>query len=207
MHMNPKDLLIESWPEAPRSGMRLGMPKGIKATHVPTGLVATSIVERSQHGNRVKALELLSEQLAHHDRWIKTQPPQIGASVTLKTADLIGDPLDWAVSAAELTQQDRAGDYVVPYLRERLLSGGVPFASYSTIWSWAGPLIERESIQLTPCEDMASWSAGLMFRQGVDDYVGPSPLIAAMRCYVASVFGKDVEIPDTCLRLALAADS
>lgn len=68
--------------------------------------------------------------------------------------------------------------------------------SPSTDWSQGGPIIERESLQITPCEDMTNWSAGFMFRQGMDDYVGPSPLVAAMRCYVASkAKGDSVMIP------------
>jgi hypothetical protein len=29
-----------------------------------------------------------------------------------------------------------------------------------------------------------------------EDYEGPTPLIAAMRCYVASQLGDEVEVPD-----------
>ena len=32
-----------------------------------------------------------------------------------------------------------------------------------------------------------------------EEYFGPTPLIAAMRCYVASVLGDEVEVPDETL--------
>jgi hypothetical protein len=100
----------------------------------------------------------------------------------LKVSELTGVALDFAVSvcehnvAWEVEGEDR--DY------------------YSTNWAQGGPIIERESIQLTPCESMVEWSAGMMFRQGCEDYTGPTPLIAAMRCYVASKLGDEVEIPN-----------
>jgi hypothetical protein len=34
-------------------------------------------------------------------------------------------------------------------------------------------------------------------RDAVGKYRGPTPLIAAMRCYVASVLGDEVEVPDS----------
>lgn len=34
----PEDLAIDSWPPQPTTGMRVGMPKGVKVTHVPSGL-------------------------------------------------------------------------------------------------------------------------------------------------------------------------
>jgi len=60
---------------------------------------------------------------------------------------------------------------------------------YSTDWSFGGPIIEREKIRLN-CGD-GTWGVA----EGVWEaahprniYVsfGPTPLVAAMRCYVAS---------------------
>lgn len=67
---------------------------------------------------------------------------------------------------------------------------------FSADWAKAGPIIERESISLVPEEGMESWIAACTFRQGVDWMSGQTPLIAAMRCYVASKLGDEVEIPD-----------
>ena len=56
-------------------------------------------------------------------------------------------------------------------------------------WDQAGPIIEREEITITPCN--GAWDA---MSRGYFGY-GPTPLIAAMRCYVASKLGDEVEIP------------
>ncbi len=58
--MKPNDWKIEIWPEPAKTGMRVGMPKGVKVTHVPTGLVETCDSERSQHANRDKAIKTLA---------------------------------------------------------------------------------------------------------------------------------------------------
>ena len=61
-------------------------------------------------------------------------------------------------------------------------------------WGWFGPIIEREGVCLW-CGDGA-WEATI---HGEDEPVtqwGNTPLIAAMRCYVASKLGDEVEIPD-----------
>jgi hypothetical protein len=62
----------------------------------------------------------------------------------------------------------------------------------STNWAQAGPLIEREGISVNSIPPLG-WmaitnDAELMLN-------GDTPLIAAMRCYVASKLGDDVEIP------------
>jgi hypothetical protein len=61
----------------------------------------------------------------------------------------------------------------------------------STDWSQGGPIIERERISIT--HQVGRWAA-----QTDDDLFayGPTPLIAAMRCYVASKLGDEVEIPE-----------
>ena len=67
-----------------------------------------------------------------------------------------------------------------------------------------GPIIEREGIatmhgsMLEP--EYVEWHA---IHHGVDDMAhtwrGPTPLIAAMRCYVASKLGTTVEVPEELL--------
>lgn len=69
----------------------------------------------------------------------------------------------------------------------------------STDWAVGGPIIEREEISLEPhanykpndTSDM--WDATIFFSGGCQDTKeGDTPLIAAMRAYVASKFGDDV---------------
>jgi hypothetical protein len=60
-------------------------------------------------------------------------------------------------------------------------------------WAQGGPIIEREGITVRRYTD-ALWDASI----GRLDYVadGPTPLVAAMRCYVISKLGDEVEVPD-----------
>lgn len=73
-----------------------------------------------------------------------------------------------------------------------LLAGAVPFRP-SRRWADAGPIIEQEKISVWRYADLDSWHACTEF-----DFVrseglkcryycqGPTPLVAAMRCFVAS---------------------
>jgi hypothetical protein len=61
----------------------------------------------------------------------------------------------------------------------------------SIAWDHGGPIIEREKIEVRPGS-----TDGLWFGSIHDVYMfmeGPTPLIAAMRCFVASKFGEEVE--------------
>jgi hypothetical protein len=70
---------------------------------------------------------------------------------------------------------------------------------FSTDWAQGGPIIEREeiSIEYGRAEFKSEWIA---YKLGLPDednpQGGPTPLIAAMRCYVASKLGDEVEIPE-----------
>lgn len=125
----------------------------------------------------------------------------------IKTAELTGAALDWAVAEA-----DGLRPFVRPKGIEVLFNGvprRVPF-SPSTDWSQGGPIIEREGIEINVRNWSPSpgcrlpgkyeWSARLCFvRQTEGKQFGPTPLIAAMRCYVASKLGEEVEIPEELL--------
>ena len=54
------DITIESWPRHYK-GMQVGVPIGIKVTHVPSGLTAACDTERSMLANRTAALKMLRE--------------------------------------------------------------------------------------------------------------------------------------------------
>jgi hypothetical protein len=97
----------------------------------------------------------------------------------MKTSELIGPTLNWAVAKCE-------GQY---YHRQA-------WTYYSTNWEQGGPIIERDSIAICHLEN-GEWRAQLNAK-GFDPYCrqyGPTPLIAAMRCYVASKLGDEVDIP------------
>ena len=95
----------------------------------------------------------------------------------MKTSERTEFALDWAVAKCE---------------------GGTWCAAYtpSTDWAQGGPIIEREAIQLTPDEYTGTWSAYMTNEGEPYEGTGQTPLIAAMRCYVASKLGDDIEIPE-----------
>jgi hypothetical protein len=64
-------------------------------------------------------------------------------------------------------------------------------------WADGGPIIEREKIGLKYTErgmEFVAWVNGEL--STVHDHYGPTPLIAAMRCYVASKMGDEIELPE-----------
>jgi Protein of unknown function (DUF2591) len=99
----------------------------------------------------------------------------------IKTNELTGAALDWAVAKCE------------GFLCDYNYSGAL--ALYSTDWSQGGPIIERERL-LTRPQPGNGWES---WGHGKDDpwfSTGPTPLIAAMRCYVASKLGDKVDVPE-----------
>ena len=111
----------------------------------------------------------------------------------MKTNELTRNALDWAVAKCE-------GIYFENFEEFEMYAG-----DYSTDWAQGGPIIEREMIQLTPhcmVNPLHGWAAAYRsFDEDDDVYAlfrkrGGSPLIAAMRCYVASKLGDEVEIPE-----------
>ena len=93
----------------------------------------------------------------------------------VKTSELSGVALDWAVAYIEFNGEYRP----------------IALPKYSTDWSQGGPIIEREISRLEDLGDEGWEAMGF----GFVGY-GYTPLIAAMRCYVASKRGDVVDIPN-----------
>ena len=125
----------------------------------------------------------------------------------MKTNELTGHALDWAVAkcAGLLEPRERYGKMVPSVVLDmEYWSNGDPMvrlnpcpdvyyrAEYdpSTKWEHGGPIIERERINLW--NEGYEWEASLYGKHIV---WGETPLVAAMRCYVASKLGDEVEIP------------
>ena len=81
--------------------------------------------------------------------------------------------------------------------------GGAQMVPYrpSSSWSDGGPILEREGISVWRYPDLDSWHAGKDFDfvrdQGIEAahyYQGPTPLVAAMRCFIASKLGSEVPV-------------
>jgi hypothetical protein len=102
----------------------------------------------------------------------------------MKTSELTGAVLDWAVAKCEgLAISDRATKW---------RSENCPHL-YSTDWAQGGPIIEREYMYL---EYSGIWRSYCTQNGNSFLSVGSTPLIAAMRCYVSSKLGEEVEIPE-----------
>lgn len=69
---------------------------------------------------------------------------------------------------------------------------GYTLCLYTTDWAQGGPIIEREKIEAYWHPSLEMWAAQ---HDGNLRY-GPTPLIAAMRCYCCSKLGDVVDIPE-----------
>lgn len=109
----------------------------------------------------------------------------------MKTSELTGDALDWAVH----------------YAMHGECEGYSPH-EYSTDWAHGGPIIERErlwvgysavkqsqSLRLIVMEDAVVQCHKTVYPPQPKSTTGPTILIAAMRCYVVSKLGNEVEVP------------
>jgi hypothetical protein len=108
----------------------------------------------------------------------------------MKTSELQGPALDWAVAKCEGLMQ---GQIAIDGCAQG-------FFSPSTDWAQGGPIIEREFICVSaPMHpSTAPWFA-ISDSTGCKSS-GPTPLIAAMRCYVGSQLGNEVEVPEELLQ-------
>ena len=122
----------------------------------------------------------------------------------MKTSELIGPALDWAVAKCE-------GISTSEFLALAACEMQWQY-HYSTDWSQGGPIIEREKMWICENDDHES-DQDVMWclttrdpvtkdKQGMHeqtDGLGPTILIAAMRCYVASKLGDEIKIPEELL--------
>lgn len=115
----------------------------------------------------------------------------------MKTSELTGAALDWAVAKCEGMPVDTSisGEYWV-----ETLTDGLPHLMlypYSYSWSQGGSIIEREGIHIgrihAPAHMKKEFGDFYWIANGVR---GQTPLIAAMRCYVASKMGTEIDVPE-----------
>jgi hypothetical protein len=120
----------------------------------------------------------------------------------IKTSELSGTALDWAVAKAE-------GRTDIQAHPDGEISGQDEF-EYETDWALAGPIIEREDISFRKYHNEKSKAHGRYYARLCREsgtmvcwdkttgcqQTGPTPLIAAMRCYVASKLGAEIDIPE-----------
>jgi hypothetical protein len=114
----------------------------------------------------------------------------------MKTNELTGAALDCAVAKCEDIElysgpRDSNPAYKANWVRRKHGDLYLP----STDWAQGGPIIEREKIQVKE-NGYGHWFAKI----GKGKWMrGPTPLIAAMRCYVASKLGDEVDVPEELL--------
>jgi hypothetical protein len=102
----------------------------------------------------------------------------------MKVSELKDELLDyWVAKANDVTE--------VRVLDAHCLVNHAPWEP-STDWSQGGPIIEREGINLSHSLEAGSEHCTAYMRSGRYRQRGLTPLIAAMRCYVASKFGDEV---------------
>lgn len=133
------------------------------------------------------------------------------STTTIKTADLAGPALDWAVAKAEGAEFYRSSiNAIHARVDGKFIGGFVTCNGRATAmpdrifcphrsWEQGGPIIEQiqgfelkcwlESKPESRCE------AHIHNYDGDWIAFGPTPLIAAMRAYVASKLGSTIEIP------------
>ena len=88
---------------------------------------------------------------------------------------------------------DAALDWAVHYAMHGKCEGYSPH-EYSADWEQGGPIIEAWMIDVGTYR--SAWRAARNVGIAPTYGYGPTPLIAAMRCYIASKLGDDVEIPE-----------
>lgn len=144
----------------------------------------------------------------------------------IKTSELTGAALDWAVTKCE----GRREPEVVNNFAVAWYTWGN--THYSTDWAQGGPIIERVNISVIRLDDkdipdangfwtgktVPQWGAVRGDRHSLEenhgsqgDYwgvsyhvneavvCGPTLLVAAMRCYVTSMLGNELDIPEELL--------
>lgn len=129
----------------------------------------------------------------------------------VKVAEATGPVLDWIVAKAEGLSYRYDDKYGPMCFRPSTTKGTVQWDSaplpYSTDWSQGGPIIEREKIDLcwSPGRTACMATISVLWPKELDcglrcvSMVGPTPLIAAMRCFVASKLGDEVDVPEELL--------
>ena len=113
----------------------------------------------------------------------------------VKVSEAKEQVLDFLVALIEFPSPDYEDDDRLVYVQG---DDEFHFAP-STDWALGGPIIEREWLDVTPWPNESDEDLRWQCKQhdSIDCVAfGQTPLIAAMRCYVASKLGEEVEVPD-----------
>jgi hypothetical protein len=118
----------------------------------------------------------------------------------MKTNELTRAALNWAVAKGEGETDCICYSRMKTFGKPMVGSNNYPdqdsYWPYAPCedWSQGGPIIEREFIKVDPRK--GQWEATIWNEATIQNSAyGPTPLIAAMRCYVAFKLGDDIEVP------------
>lgn len=134
----------------------------------------------------------------------------------IKTSELIGPALDWAVamcegSVTELVFDGSTYGFNLNGNPKVLAKGWAPSMSWhpSSNWSQGGPIIEREKLSISYFGDQSRFGQHSKTEQWWEARhpthrthscrtvgFGTAPLIAGMRAYVASKIGDTIDVPE-----------
>lgn len=120
----------------------------------------------------------------------------------MKTSELTGAALDWAVAKCEGVEvtYDRENRWYETSDPRHAEPNDPHVYSPSTNWAQGGEIIERERIRIDCPWNPGPFEATCKI-DGVTAWVeGDTVLIAAMRCYVASKFGDEIDVPEELLK-------
>jgi hypothetical protein len=126
----------------------------------------------------------LETVLTNHDYRVGERDPAVNPEFTGEF--MVTDPLD--TDGYAIVGDDY--DALVIEAHDHLLAT----IEYSTDWAQAGAIIEAWMIDVGTYR--GAWRAARHVGSAPTYGYGPTPLIAAMRCYVASKLGDDIEIPE-----------
>ena len=132
------------------------------------------------------------------------------SGMKIQVSEASGPVLDWMVGYARCLAATDGKPVLARDLMDAAVRNGM--ASPSTDWSQGGPIIEREEIEIVNIVHVFQ-GQHLRWRKSVlrpkftfQNYtsrmaepveaIGPTPLVAAMRCFVASKLGDEVDVPD-----------
>ncbi|VWC82199.1 hypothetical protein BLA39750_01286 [Burkholderia lata] len=161
--------------------------------------------------------KLIAQANAHSDD-LKMQygfaerklPSTQGDTVRVSVQELSGVRLDWAVARCEGYSLTTDGiSQLVEKDRKLIILGpvtcgqGIPCGySPSNYWEQGGPITQRHRINVHYCRDLRDRN-GLYIHASMDTHSfhgywrggHDKPLVAAMRCYVASKFRESIDVP------------
>lgn len=131
------------------------------------------------------------------------------AMKTINVSEATELQLDWLVAKCKglklhrnalLGGQIKEGWWVSGYYMDP--NNWIPLSllNFSTNWSQGGPLKERQGISSGPAAGGGFWAGKCPINDGETlGMEGPTELIAIARCYVASVMGETIEVPEELL--------